>query len=127
MKKLGLIFAFVFAFVAPAFADPAEGIWKTQVDDGAYAHIKMSACGNKLCGVIARTFNSDGEYKSQNLGKKLVWDMEPLGGGSYGNGSIWQPSKDRVYSSTMELSGNKLVVVGHWGPFKKSQTWTRVK
>jgi len=127
MKKLGLIFAFILALAAPAFADPAEGTWKTGVDDGKYAHIKVSKCGAKICGVFTRTFDSKGEVPSDVIGRNIVWDMEPNGDGTYGNGKIWQPSKDRTYSSTMTLSGNKLAVVGHWGLFKKSQTWSRVK
>ena len=127
MKKIGYILAFLFALAAPAMADPAEGVWKTPVDDGNYGHISISMCGAKLCGVIARSFNSEGEFKSKNQGKRLLWDMEPLGGGSYGNGSIWQPSKDKVYASKMSLSGDKLYVSGCWGPICKKQTWVRVK
>ena len=127
MKKLALISSFIVAMAAPALADPAEGIWKTQVDDGAYAHIKMTTCGAKLCGKIARTFNDSGEYKSKNIGKPLVWDMVPAGGGSYSDGSIWQPSKDKVYKSKMTLNGNKLLVAGCWGPICKKYTWSRVK
>jgi uncharacterized protein (DUF2147 family) len=40
----------VMGFAGAAFADPAEGTWQTQVDDGAYAHVKMSTCGANLCG-----------------------------------------------------------------------------
>ncbi|WP_456391084.1 DUF2147 domain-containing protein [Profundibacter sp.] len=127
MKKPGLIFAFLFALATPAMADPAEGTWKTQVDDSSYAYVKMVPCGAALCGTIARTFNSDGEYKSKNLGKRLVWDMVAKGGGSYNDGSIWQPSKDKVYASKMTLKGSTLYVSGCWGPICKKQTWTRVK
>lgn len=114
------------AFAGAAWADPALGTWKTQVDDGAYAHVKMSKCGQALCGTIARTFNSDGEYKSKNLGKKLVWDMAPAGGGSYKSGKIWQPSTDKTFKSKMSLSGNTLKVSGCVGPICKKQTWKRV-
>ena len=50
-------------------ADPAVGVWKTQPDDGAYAHVKMTPCGGAICGTIQRTFNASGEYKSENIGK----------------------------------------------------------
>lgn len=73
MKKLfmGLIVA-IFA-VLPAFAaDPVEGVWKTQVDDGSYAYVTFSPCGEKLCGVITQTFNSSGEYQSENIGRNIV-------------------------------------------------------
>ena len=115
------------AAATTAFADPVEGIWKTQVDDGAYAHVTVAPCGAKLCGVISRTFNSTGEYKSANLGKKLVWDMQAKGSGSYKSGKIWQPSTDKVFKSKMALSGNTLKVSGCVGPICKKQTWSRVK
>lgn len=114
------------AFAGAAYADPALGTWKTQVDDGAYAHVKMSQCGAKICGTISRTFNASGEYKSENLGKKLVWDMTPAGGGAYKKGKVWQPSTGKTYSSKMALSGNSLKVSGCVGPICKKQTWSRV-
>ena len=108
-------------------ADPVVGVWKTQVDDGAYAHVKIATCGAKLCGVIARTFNGTGEYKSPNIGKKLVWDMDANGGGAYSGGKIWQPSTGKEYKSKMALSGDTLKVSGCFGPICKKQTWSRVK
>ncbi|KIN73123.1 DUF2147 domain-containing protein [Sulfitobacter guttiformis] len=113
-------------FAGAAWADPAEGTWKTEVDDGAYAHVKMGMCGATLCGTIARTFNASGEYKSENLGKKLVWDMSPAGGGAYKSGQIWQPSTGKTFRSKMALSGNTLNVSGCVGPICKKQTWSRV-
>lgn len=125
--KTGIIAAVVaLGFAGAAFADPAEGTWKTQVDDGAYAHVKVAQCGAALCGTIARTFNDTGEYESQNLGKKLVWDMQPAGGGAYKDGKVWQPSTGKTYRSKMALSGNTLKVSGCVGPICKNQTWSRV-
>jgi uncharacterized protein (DUF2147 family) len=109
-----------------AFADPVVGTWQTEVDDGAYAHVKVSTCGAALCGTIARTFNNTGEYKSENLGKQLVWDMTPAGGGDYKNGQIWRPSNGKTYKSKMALSGNTLEVSGCVGPICSKQTWSRV-
>jgi uncharacterized protein (DUF2147 family) len=114
------------AMAGAAMADPVLGTWKTQVDDGAYAHVKMAKCGQKICGTIAKTFNNSGEYKSANLGKKLVWDMTPGGDGYYKSGKIWQPSTDKTYKSKMTLSGSSLKVSGCVGPICKKQTWTRV-
>ncbi|WP_370274314.1 DUF2147 domain-containing protein [Pseudooceanicola nitratireducens] len=126
MRKTILSLALILSAGA-AHADPVEGIWKTQVDDGAYAHVTIAPCGGALCGTISRTFNADGEYKSANLGKKLVWDMQSKGGGDYRNGKIWQPSTDKVFKSKMALSGNTLKVSGCVGPICKKQTWSRVK
>ncbi|MEQ6248448.1 DUF2147 domain-containing protein [Sulfitobacter sp. HNIBRBA3233] len=127
MKRVMVPAALALGLAGAAWADPAEGIWKTEVDDGAYAHVKMSPCGASICGVIARTFNSSGEYKSENIGKQLVWDMQPAGGGDYKSGKIWQPSTGKTYKSKMSLSGNTLAVSGCIGPICKKQTWSRVK
>lgn len=108
-------------------ADPVMGVWKTQVDDGAYAHVSIAACGTRLCGVIAKTFNDKGEYKSPNIGKKLVWDMGAKGGGAYSGGKIWQPSTGKEYKSKMVLDGDTLKVSGCFGPICKKQIWNRVK
>lgn len=127
MKKLILAAALTVAGAAGAMADPVLGVWKTQVDDGNYAHVTFSTCGAALCGVISRTFNSDGEWQSENIGKQLVWDMEARGGGSYKGGKIWQPSTGKIYKSKMSLSGDTLKVSGCVGPICKKQTWSRVK
>ncbi|MGV6812890.1 MAG: DUF2147 domain-containing protein [Brevirhabdus sp.] len=127
MRKMILAAAVALSSVGMAVADPVLGVWKTQVDDGAYAHVTFSNCGAKVCGVISRTFNSGGEYKSPNIGKQLVWDMAPQGEGYYKSGKIWQPSTDKVYKSKMTLSGNTLKVSGCVGPICKKQTWTRVQ
>jgi len=127
MKTLILAATLAFAAGTAASADPVLGTWKTQVDDGAYAHVKMSVCGGKICGTIARTFNNSGEYKSGNIGKRLVWDMAPDGKGGYGGGRIWQPSTGKEYRSKMALAGNALNVSGCVGPICKKQVWSRVK
>ncbi|MEP2784908.1 MAG: DUF2147 domain-containing protein [Pseudoruegeria sp.] len=115
------------ATVTSALADDVEGVWKTQVDDGAYAHIAMSPCGDKICGVISKAFDASGEISSPNVGKQLVWDMVAQGGGKYAKGKIWQPSTDKVYKSKMQMSGNSLKVSGCVGPICKKQTWSRIK
>jgi len=67
MKKtiLGVICALGLAGAAQA--DPAVGIWQTQVDDGAYAHVRIAPCGDALCGVIGRTFNGSGARRTEQL------------------------------------------------------------
>jgi len=127
MRKTILAAAIALVSAGAAMADPVLGVWKTQVDDGNYAHITMSNCGSNVCGVISRTFNGSGEFKSENIGKQLVWDMAPQGKGYYKSGKIWQPSTDKVYKSKMTLSGNTLKVSGCVGPICKKQTWSRVQ
>ncbi len=126
MKKLML--AMVLAMAAGAAgADPLEGMWQTEVDDGAYAHVAIKPCGAALCGVIARTFKDGAEYQSENIGKTLVIDMKPLGDGDY-EGEVWRPSNDKIYYGTIALSGDKLRLAGcvAGGLICAKQNWQRV-
>lgn len=108
--------------------DAAVGVWQTQVDDGAYAHIAIEPCGAAFCGVIARTFNATGEYQSENLGRQLVIDMVPTGAGSY-EGQVWRPSNDRIYLGKMDIDGDALRLRGcvAGGLLCSSQDWVRVE
>ncbi|KAF0677595.1 DUF2147 domain-containing protein [Profundibacterium mesophilum] len=127
MKTLILAAAAAISMAAAAWADPVEGIWQTEADDGAFAHVSMAPCGGAICGTIARTFNAAGEYRSENIGKPLVWNMVQQKPGKYGDGKIWQPSTGKTYRSKMTLEGNVLKVSGCIGPICKKQTWRRVQ
>ena len=128
MKKIFAAMVMLIGLALPALAaDPVEGVWKTEVDDGNYAYVTFAPCGAELCGVISRTFNSDGEWQSANIGKRLVWGMTNAGNGKYSGGTIWQPSTGKEYRSKMVLNGNVLKVSGCVGPICKKQTWTRVQ
>lgn len=115
------------AFAGAVAADPAEGVWQTEVDDGAFAHVRIAPCGNAVCGTIARTFNSDGEYQSENIGRQIVIDMVPQGGGDY-EGSVWRPSNDKIYVGKMNVTGDSLILRGcvAGGLICASQGWARV-
>jgi uncharacterized protein (DUF2147 family) len=127
ISKLYAAVALLALSAGAALADPVEGQWKTQADDGAYAVVTVTPCGPAFCGVISRTFNDSGEYVSENKGKAIVWDMVAKGGGSYKDGKIWQPSTGKIYRSKMTLEGGLLKVSGCIGPICKTQTWLRVK
>ena len=113
---------------AACAADPAVGVWQTQPDDGAYAHVKMTPCGQAVCGTIQRTFNNTGEYKSENIGKQLVISMVPDGQGNY-EGKVWRPSNNKIYIGKMTVSGNQLKLSGcvAGGLFCSKQDWVRVQ
>ncbi len=129
MKRtiLAAVMSFMAAGTAMA-ADPAIGMWKTQVDDGAYAYVKMSPCGAAICGTIERTFKGTEEYKSENIGKKLVRDMSPDGKGNYA-GKVWRPSNQKVYIGKMTVSDNALKLSGcvAGGLLCSKQTWSRIQ
>lgn len=126
-KTLILAAAALFAFATTATAQDALGVWQTEVDDGAYAHITIAPCGTAVCGVISRTFNADGEYQSENIGKTLVIDMVSQGGGAY-EGSVWRPSNNKIYIGKMDVSGDALRLRGcvAGGLLCSSQNWARV-
>ena len=128
MKRFLILAAALFAFATAASAqDAALGVWQTEVDDGAYAHITIAPCGAAVCGVISRTFNSDGEYQSENIGETLVIDMLPQGGGAY-EGSVWRPSNNKIYIGKMDVNGNALRLRGcvAGGLLCSSQNWQRL-
>ena len=128
MRKLFAATALVLAGAGAALAaDPVEGVWKTEVDDGAYAHIAIKPCGADICGTIAKAFDASGPIASENVGKRIVWDMTPEGSGKYGSGKIWRPSNYKVYRSKLSLNGNTLKVSGCIGPICLGQTWTRAQ
>ena len=127
MKRLLAAMAFA-ALGTAAQADPAEGLWQTQVDDGAYAHVRMAPCGSDVCGTITRTFKGGAEYESPNKGKVLVRNMTPQGGGAYA-GQVWRPSNNKIYLGKMTLAGDRLQLKGcvAGGLICSSQTWARIQ
>lgn len=128
MKTLLVLAAGAVMAAGAALADPVLGTWKTEVDDGSYAHIRMAPCSGKVCGVIERTFNAQGEYESPNIGKVLVINMVPNGAGRY-EGKVWRPSNDKIYLGKMALEGDTLELKGcvAGGLFCSSQTWSRLR
>lgn len=128
MKKLALAVAGFVVGATAAFADPIEGTWQTQPDDGFYAHVKIAPCGANFCGTIARSFGPDGEFTSENNGKQLVRNMAPQGGGDY-EGKVWRPSNDKIYLGKATVNGNAMLLKGcvAGGLFCAKQNWTRIK
>ena len=125
--KLALAAAFT-ALALPAMADPVLGMYKTQPgDDGNYGHVELYQCGANICGAIRKAFNASGaEIPSDNIGKRMIWDMTANGGGSYSGGKIWAPDRDKVYNSKMELSGSSLSVSGCVLVVCRAQNWTKL-
>jgi len=111
-----------------ALADPAIGTWKTEIDDGRYAHVKMAPCAAGICGTIIKSFDANGPYNSPNVGKQIVRGMQAKGGGKYA-GKVWRPSNQKIYTGKMQISGNALKLSGcvAGGLLCSKQTWTRLK
>ncbi|MBR9862741.1 MAG: DUF2147 domain-containing protein [Rhodobacteraceae bacterium] len=129
MKKLAII-AVLASLSAPAYADDIYGTWRTIADDnGNSGHIRISSCGSKICGVLVNSFDRNGKaFKSENQGRKLIWDMENKGGGNYGGGKVYSPDRDKTYSGKLVLQGNSLNVKGCvLGVCRSGGSWARVK
>ena len=124
-----IIIAAVLSLAATvATADPIEGIWQTQPDEGAFAHVTIAPCGQAYCGTITRAFKDRAEYQSPNVGRQIVIDMAPQGGGNYA-GRVWRPSNDKIYAGKASVAGDRMSLSGcvAGGLICKSQTWARVQ
>lgn len=127
MRKLVVSIAAVVFCAGTASADPLEGTWQTEPDEGKFAHIQIAPCGSNFCGTIARTFQDGSEYQSPNKGKTLVIDMAPQGSGKY-EGKVWRPSNDKIYLGKIALNGDSIKLRGcvAGGLLCSKQTWARV-
>lgn len=129
--KTMLTAAAAFALLATsAFADPIYGTWRTIKDDnGNFGDIRISACGAKICGILATSYNAEGKvWKSPNDGKKIIWDMVADGKGAYSGGKVWSPDRDKTYNSRLQIKGTQLTVKGCvLGVCRSGGVWTRVK
>jgi uncharacterized protein (DUF2147 family) len=114
-----------------AWADPVEGLWKTKADDnGNFGHVEIAPCGAAFCGTLVAAFDQSGAPReSDNIGKRIVWDMVASGGGAYGDGQVWAPDRDKTYAAKLALTGDRLAVSGCvlGGLICRAQDWTRVK
>lgn len=127
MKKFMIAAAFIMGATA-ANADPIEGLWQTEPDEGKFAHVTIAPCGAAFCGVISRAFEGKTEVQTANVGKQIVIDMKPTAGGGY-EGKVWRPANNKVYSGKISLSGNQMKLSGcvAGGLLCKSQNWVRVQ
>lgn len=127
MRKLVYVAAFLLGAGA-ASADPIEGVWQTQPDEGAFAHVTVAPCGNAFCGAISRSFKDKAEFQSPNKGKQIMIDMVAKGDGNY-EGKVWRPANNKIYMGKAKVSGNQLSLSGcvAGGLLCKSQTWVRVQ
>lgn len=127
MRHIIIAAALAWAGTAAA-ADPIEGVWQTQPDEGSFAHVTIAPCGGAFCGSITRTFQGTSEYPSPNLGRQIVIDMAPQGGGSYA-GKVWRPANNKIYNGKASVQGDRMSLSGcvAGGLICKSQTWARVR
>ncbi|MGY6626992.1 MAG: DUF2147 domain-containing protein [Oceanicaulis sp.] len=115
------------AITFPAQADPVHGLWRTAPDDnGNTGIVEITACGNLICGALVEAHDNQQQVvSSPNVGRQIVWDMEPRGSGQYRNGKVWSPDRDRTYNARMELRDDQLAVSGCVLMVCRDSVWTR--
>lgn len=129
MRNFGILASLLAILATPVLADPVHGTWKTLPDDnGNFGHVRIQTCENgKICGGLIASFNGAGQaIQSPNLGRAIVWDMEPQGSGAYGKGKVYAPDRDKTYNAKMELRGNTLGVSGGAFGIWRESAWTRL-
>lgn len=104
------------------------GVWQTEpMPKGGYAHIRIAPCAarsDRLCGKITEVFRSD---RNDLVGVDILQDMAQVGQGTWGDGAIFSPDKNKRYDSQMELHDTGLEVRGCVAALCKSQRWARVE
>ena len=128
MKTFALATAFALMASAAMAADPIEGMWQTQADEGALAIVSIAPCGGAFCGTIVKSYKDGAEYASPNVGKQIVRSMKATGGGNY-EGQVWRPANDKVYNGKATVGGTSMKLSGcvAGGLICKAQTWTKLK
>jgi uncharacterized protein (DUF2147 family) len=117
-------------------ADPS-GTWR--MSNGKVT-VRISACGDKLCGWIVglkKPLDRHGRPKTDKdnpnpalrnrplIGLTLLNEMRPAGRNRW-QGRIYNPDDGRTYSAKMKLSGSTMQVKGCVLVFCKSQKFVRI-
>lgn len=131
MKMIVMAFFAVFALGTAAIAqDAVFGEWKSEPGEtGGYIHVRVGPCGAKVCGEITQVVGND---NTSIVGRVIIQNMVPQGGGAYAGGTIWAPDTDKTYKADMTMNGNNAMVVRGCvgictGLTSRAQTWTRVR
>ncbi|WP_037314312.1 DUF2147 domain-containing protein [Ruegeria halocynthiae] len=132
MKRILAAAIAVSVLPVAGMAESVYGDWKTSTDkEGNHLIVSFAACKDMVCGTIKGAYNAQGEkyagYEAE--GKRMVYDMQPEGNGSYKDGKIWDPESDGTYSASMTVEGSSLKVKGCavGGLLCDTDTWTRAK
>ncbi|NPD21054.1 DUF2147 domain-containing protein [Alterinioella nitratireducens] len=127
MKKALLGAALLIGLAGMAAADPLEGTWRTAPNEnGNSGLIVVAPCGGQLCGTLTTAYDASGnEMSSPDVGRQIIWETEPQGGGEY-RGRIYDPANGTTYNSRLQLNGDTLSVSGcAFFVCRNAGTWTR--
>ena len=128
MKKLLLAAAFI-VLAGAVQGEPLLGKWRTAKDDNGHSGmVEVKACGAALCGTLIAACDAAGKaMESPNVGRQIIWDTKPAGGGEY-RGMVHSPDRNADYKSRLVLSGDRLSVSGcRIGICREGGVWSRSK
>ena len=122
------------AVPASAAAPVVSGNWLTL---GGKAIVQIAPCGQALCGRIVKILkpdpgkpltdanNPDAALRSRPiLGISILTGFTP--GSDRWKGQIYDPQSGRTYRSELARDGTTLKVKGCFGPFCRTQQWSKV-
>jgi uncharacterized protein (DUF2147 family) len=126
-------------------AAPIEGVWKT-VDDAsgqARSWIRIVGAAGAYTGRIERVLDADAkpgdvcEACNDDRRRQAITGLEIIrmlrasktDPSAYEGGEILDPEDGKVYrlQVRVEDGGKRLQVRGYWGPFFRTQFWTRLE
>ena len=122
MRCFLALFALLVAAAPAAAAESATGLWLRE--DGL-AQVRISPCGEVLCGFVAWVKNPE---HASDIGLKVFYDMKPVSAAEW-EGSAFNPEDGKTYSGKMHVDGANLKTAGcvFGGLICKSVNWTRMK
>jgi uncharacterized protein (DUF2147 family) len=136
-RKLGIAGLFSIVLSGLALAEEgANGVW--MLDSGKVT-VRITPCGDSLCGAIvglAKPLNKRGQPKVDKknpnealrnrplIGLTILANMKPAGENRW-KGTIYNADDGRTYSSYMNLSGSNMKVKGCVGPLCKTMVFVR--
>ncbi|MFS0773614.1 DUF2147 domain-containing protein [Sphingomonas sp. 1P08PE] len=135
MKTLAGIALAMAASAAVAAPAPIGGRWLTA--EGK-AIVEIAPCGRELCGRIAKVLKPrpggpavDINNPDKALRNRPIEGIAILSGFTPADdrwkGRIYDPESGRTYRSELRVEGGQLKVKGCFGPFCRSQDWTRAR
>ena len=121
MRAFKLAFVGAVLIAGPAAAADIVGTW--QRSDGT-ARIRMSTCGDAVCGHVS--WLKDPANSPSKIGERVFYDMKEDGGGW--SGSAFNPEDGKTYTGKATVSGGGMTTKGCvlGGLICKTVTWSRV-
>jgi len=138
MKKLLIISLSLFFATLGYAQDQIAGKWNTADNQGKVEIYKSKATYSGKILSLKNGKNADGTDKTDKKNPDKSLRNKPIKGlvivtglqykdGKWINGKVYDPESGRTYNCEVRLEDGKLKLKGKWGPFSRTQTWTRSK